>query len=65
MLKNPGTIFDGMNSSGDRIAEVTIIADSITELNKKYKRMMNHTKVIDVNGKDMMRRDVSYEISLR
>ena len=65
VLKNPETIFDGMNSSGDRIAEVTIIADSITELNKKYKRMMNHTKVIDVNGKDMMRRDVSYEISLR
>ena len=48
----------GVNSSSDRIAGMNIVANSIEEFNEKQKRILESVKVIDVNGNDIMRKDL-------
>ena len=53
-----GTAMHGVMSSSDRIAGMNIVADSIEDFNKKEKIILENVKVIDINGKDLMRKDL-------
>ncbi len=53
-----GTEMRGACSSSDRIAGMNILADSIEEFNKKERIILDNVQVIDINGKDIMRRDL-------
>lgn len=57
-----GTKMNGVTSSSDRIAGMNIVADSIEEFNKKEKKILESVKVIDINGNDIMRRDLLPEL---
>ena len=57
-----GTEMQGVNSSSDRIAGINIVANSIEDFNRKEKNILNHVKVIDINGVDIMRRDLITEL---
>ena len=61
-VRIPGTEMRGVSSSSDRIAGMNIVADSIEEFNAKEKIILNSVKVIDVNGNDIMRRDLLPEL---
>ena len=53
-----GTEMKGVTSSSDRIAGMNIVADSVEEFNAKEKYILEHVKVVDMNGVDIMRRDL-------
>ena len=53
-----GTQMRGVNSSSDRVAGMNIVADSLEDFNNKEKIILENVKVIDTNGKDIMRRDL-------
>lgn len=57
-----GTEMHGVTSSGDRIAGMNIVADSIYDFNVKEKKILDNVKVLDVNGKDILRRDLLSEL---
>ena len=58
-FKSKGSQFDGgVNNSGDRIAGFTMFGKTFAELNEKHNLAMEKIKVIDSQGKDMMRRDL-------
>lgn len=59
MLRPKGWKFSGnVTSSTDRLCGVTFQADTIEELNRKHDSFVNGVKVIDSNGRDMMRHDI-------
>ena len=62
LFKWKGAIFDTIENSGDRIAGFTIQANSIEELKKKHDAANRELRVIDNNGKDIMRHDLLTEI---
>jgi uncharacterized protein YnzC (UPF0291/DUF896 family) len=47
-----------VNSSGDRIAGMTIQADTLEEFNRKHRYIVENVKVLDVDGNDIMRHDL-------
>ena len=53
-----GAEMHGVTSSSDRIAGMNIIANSIDEFNEKEKVILDNVKVLDINGKDIMRKDL-------
>ena len=53
-----GTRMNGVNSSSDRIAGMNIVADSIEDFNRKQRIILDHVKVVDSEGNDIMRRDL-------
>ena len=53
-----GTHMRGVTSSSDRIAGMNIIADTLDEYNKKLSIINQTVKVIDSDGKDIMRHDL-------
>ncbi|MBO4838372.1 MAG: ATP-grasp domain-containing protein [Lachnospiraceae bacterium] len=53
-----GTEMHGVTSSSDRIAGMNIVADSVEEFNEKEKTILQHVKVIDAEGRDIMRREL-------
>lgn len=57
-----GTKMHGVNSSSDRIAGMNIVANSVEEFNAKEKKILESVKVVDINGKDIMRRDLLLEL---
>lgn len=69
-LENDGTIseyslfkwwgaeFDTVQSSGDRVAGFTIQADTMEEIRAKHKKAVAKMQVLDINGKDIMRKDL-------
>lgn len=57
-----GTEMHGVTSSSDRIAGMNIVADSIDDFNQKERRILDLVKVVDVDGNDMMRRDLLPEL---
>ena len=57
-----GTVIKGVTSSSDRIGGMNIVADNIKEFNKKEKKILDKLRVIDVNGNDIMRRDLLPEL---
>ena len=48
----------GVTSSSDRVAGMNIVADSIEQYNEKLHKINKTVKVIDVEGKDIMRHDL-------
>lgn len=69
-LKNEGVLTDyyalrprgmqirGVSSSSDRIAGMTVTADSLEEFNQKHRRIVNSVQILDNDGHDMMRHDL-------
>lgn len=57
-----GTEMHGVTSSSDRIAGMNIVADSIEDFNRKEKIILQNVKVIDINGNDIMRKDLVLEL---
>lgn len=53
-----GTEMHGVTSSSDRIAGMNIVAESVDDFNRKQKVLLDSVKVIDINGDDIMRRDL-------
>ena len=53
-----GTRMNGVNNSSDRIAGMNIVADSIEEFNEKEKKILETIKVVDADGKNIMRKDL-------
>lgn len=58
-----GTEMHGVTSSGDRICGMNIIAKSIEEFNAKEKKILESVRVVDINGNDIMRRDLLPELA--
>ena len=57
-LKTPGMSITGVNSSGDRIAAVTFVAETYEDYVKKHNEFITKVKVISSLGEDMMRHDL-------
>lgn len=57
-MKNPGEKFDKVENSGDRVAAITIVADSYEDYIQKHNYVANHVHVLDSEGNDMMRHDL-------
>lgn len=58
-LRPSGFVCSGqVNSSSDRVAGMTIQADTIEEFNRIHDYIVNNVKVIDKNGNDIMRHDL-------
>lgn len=58
-LRPSGFVCSGqVNSSSDRVAGMTIQADTIEEFNRIHEYIVNNVKVIDKNGNDIMRHDL-------
>lgn len=62
LYKWQGAKFDTIESSGNRVAGFTIQADTMEELTDKHKRAVARMKVLDVNGNDIMRKDLLTDI---
>lgn len=58
LLKSSGTMMGSPQSSGDRIAAIVIIADSMDDYIKKHNHIEKNIKVIDSLGRDIMRHDL-------
>lgn len=57
-LRPVGTQVRGISSSSDRIAGFTVIANTLEEFNEKHRKAVANAKVLDVDGKDIMRHDL-------
>ena len=57
-LRPKGMRVQGVSSSSDRIAGMTITADSLEEFNEKHRYIVDNTKILDENGVDIMRHDL-------
>lgn len=58
LFKNKGAVLGGVNSSGDRIAGFTIVAETLENLIEKHNKVAGRIKVIDSVGQDIMRHDL-------
>lgn len=61
-FKNKGAHISNAVTSSDRIASITIKADSHEDLVKKHDIAASRIKIIDVNGEDIMRHDLLTDI---
>ena len=61
-VRSKGTQMYGVTSSSDRIAGMNIVADTIEEFNMKEKKILENVRVSDVNGNDIMRKDLLREL---
>lgn len=65
-FKESGTDFSPeIRSSGDRIAGFNIVADSYEELIERYEKTIKGVRVLNTDGEDMMRHDLTYRTSER
>ena len=62
VLKNPGVEFEHVESSADRVAAITFVADSYEEYVKKHNQAISRIKVISADGRDIMRHDLLPEL---
>ena len=58
VFKWKGATFDGVENSGDRAAGFTIQANDIEELLEKHKKAAAKLRVLDDQGRDIMRHDL-------
>ena len=58
LFKWQGAEMTGTASSGDRIAGLTVQADSLEELMRKYAQAKSTIKVLDSQGRDILRHDL-------
>lgn len=61
-FKWQGAVVQNAATSSDRIASVTIYADSQEELVEKHNLIANTIKIIDTDGNDIMRHDLLHEL---
>ncbi len=57
-LRPKGMQVRGVSSSSDRIAGMTITANSLEEFNEKHRYIVDNVKILDETGADMMRHDL-------
>ncbi len=57
-FKFPGTEFNNINGSGDRVAYFSIEADTIEEVKARHKLANNSIRAISENGEDIIRHDL-------
>lgn len=57
-LRPKGMRVSGVSSSSDRIAGMTVTANSLEEFNEKHRYIVDHVKILDDRGEDMMRHDL-------
>lgn len=57
-IRPQGFIVRGITSSSDRVAGITIQADTLEEFNTKHKYAIDHIAVIDSLERDIMRHDL-------
>lgn len=57
-LRPAGMRAVGVSSSSDRIAGITMTAGSVEEFNEKHRKVINAVKILDPEGKDIMRHDL-------
>jgi biotin carboxylase len=58
-LRPRGMSFTGtIASSTDRVAGFTVQADTLEEFNRKHREFVDHVRVLDTNGRDIMRHDL-------
>ena len=62
LYKWQGAKFDTIENSGDRVAGFTIQADTMDEIRAKHKKAVAKMQVLDINGKDIMRKDLLTDI---
>ncbi len=62
LYKWQGAEFDTIENSGDRVAGFTIQADTMDEIRAKHKKAVATMQVLDINGKDIMRKDLLTDI---
>ncbi len=62
LLRPKGFKASGASSSSDRVAGFTVQADSLDEFNRKHRIVVQSVKVIDADGKDIMRHDLLPEL---
>ena len=57
-LRPVGMKATGVRSSSDRIAGITVTADSLEEFNDKHRKIVDGVKILDPEGNDIMRHDL-------
>ena len=57
-LRPKGMKINGVFSSSDRIAGITVVGNSLDEFNAKHRRIVELVKVIGEDGSDLMRHDL-------
>lgn len=57
-IRPKGMQVRGIASSSDRIAGITVMADTLEEFNRKHQLIVESVKILDVDGNDMMRHDL-------
>jgi len=62
-IRPKGMKISGIGSSSDRIAGITLMADSLEEYNNKHRIVVEKVKIIDENGEDMLRHDLLPELN--
>ena len=58
IYKSAGYQFDEINSSGDRVAYFSVVADTEAELRRKHQIAASVVKAVDNKGKDLIRHDI-------
>ncbi|MDO5147055.1 MAG: ATP-grasp domain-containing protein [Eubacteriales bacterium] len=57
-FKANGSVFDTIESSGNRVAYFSVEADTMEELKKKHHLAENRVKAVTKEGKDLIRHDI-------
>lgn len=57
-LRPAGFQVRGVTSSSDRIAGFTVTGNSLEEFNEKHRKIVEFVKVLDTEGRDIMRHDL-------
>ena len=57
-FKTSGATFDGVDSSGDRVCGFTVHGNTAEEIVENHRKAAARIRVLDVNGRDMMRHDL-------
>lgn len=57
-IRIKGTKMHDVTSSSDRIAGMNIVAESLSDFNRKHATILENVKVINADGQDIMRRDL-------
>ncbi len=57
-LRPSGMRTVGVSSSSDRIAGITITANTVEEFNEKHRKVINNVRILDLDGNDIMRHDL-------
>lgn len=58
IFKMPGTKFNQINSSGDRVAFFSIVADTEEEVKRKHAAANERVRALDKDGRDLIRHDL-------